>query len=250
MIKTVIMTLMLCLIVGCGGDGPVSPDPPLECPPGQVLDETVKPPICVDVPVEPPVEPPKDGPSCGDLKGSFCSHKGTCPEGYEAIQVTWDCNPCCRKTIGVTPQDYISLQRGESIINDVTVDSRSEIHVGIWGSVRNLQYAATHCADLIGPTFGITSGEMLALADEGQYLYDKFRNHWIKRLRTQNKHYPEYPEFENQSDVRKDYWQPFENRLRNQRAASSELHNIALRDPLRQTCEYDNTQGWCVCKNR
>jgi hypothetical protein len=37
------------------------------------------------------------GPSCGQLGGDYCSQSGRCPAGGESLGVTYDCRPCCNQ---------------------------------------------------------------------------------------------------------------------------------------------------------
>jgi hypothetical protein len=34
-------------------------------------------------------------PSCGEMGGEYCSQSGGCPEGFDSIGPSSDCNPCC-----------------------------------------------------------------------------------------------------------------------------------------------------------
>jgi hypothetical protein len=248
-LKTIIMMLALCMMVACGEDPecPTCPEPPiLECPEGYILDTTTDPWSCVEIDL---------GPSCGDLKGDFCSQQGTCPEGYESLGVTYDCNPCCTEPAPVMdadPKDYITLGKGARLINDVEADSRTDLYHGIWTNYRNPRDAALRCGSLIQPTFGISASQLLDLANDGLDNLTKWNDRpkppWREKLQRENRRAAEHPEFEGYTGVRKEYWQPFEDKLRAQKTEIDRLTAIAQGLPLRQICAYDNLAGWCGCK--
>src|SRR5712691_9438464 len=58
--------------------------------------------------------------SCGELGGDYCSQSGGCPEGYDSLGATYDCNPCCRQqpppdpgpSCGAVGGDYCSQSGG------------------------------------------------------------------------------------------------------------------------------------------
>lgn len=39
---------------------------------------------------------PPPGPSCGEIGGSYCSQSGACPDDFDSLGATYDCNPCCK----------------------------------------------------------------------------------------------------------------------------------------------------------
>ena len=41
-------------------------------------------------------ECPPPGPSCGEIGGSHCSQSGACPDDFDSLGATYDCNPCCK----------------------------------------------------------------------------------------------------------------------------------------------------------
>jgi hypothetical protein len=139
---------------------------------------------------------------------------------------------------------YYTLSVAEDIINDVQVDSRSDVYVGIWVSVRNFNYAATHCPDGIMSAFGMTPREMLDFAAEGNDLLMQWRNHWLPHFQE------EHPDYPGRCRVRKQYWRPFADRLRKHRAEVGRLTALAQASPERELCAFDNVAGWCVCRQR
>ena len=38
-----------------------------------------------------------DEPSCGELGGDHCSQSGSCPDSYDSLGTTYDCDPCCKQ---------------------------------------------------------------------------------------------------------------------------------------------------------
>ena len=54
-------------------------------------------------PPTPTASPTPSGPSCGAMGGDYCSQSGTCPGGYEALGVSYDCSPCCRQLSPTPP---------------------------------------------------------------------------------------------------------------------------------------------------
>jgi hypothetical protein len=237
--------VVLCMFLGCG-ESPVTPDPPPEftCPDGYMVDRTTDPPTCVKVDL---------GPSCGDLKGNHCSQTGACPEGYSALDVTFDCDPCCLEDppeSDADPKDYITLDKAARIINKVQVDSRSDLYISIWAGVRDERDVAKRCPAEAQQVLHMSSADLYAFADEGEKQYNQWHNKWHDRLLTENKRADEFPEFKGISDVRKSAWQPFEDAIRAHRTQTNLHRKLGLEDPLAAHCRghYDSISGWRSCR--
>src|SRR5712691_5728828 len=57
--------------------------------------------------------------SCGAVGGDYCSQSGGCPEGYDSLGATYDCNPCCRQQPPPPPPPTGNLY----VYEDYSIDS-------------------------------------------------------------------------------------------------------------------------------
>ena len=58
------------------------------------------------------------GPSCGELGGDECSQSGSCPEGYDSLGGTYDCNPCCKSEPPPPPRPSCGAMGGDYCSQD------------------------------------------------------------------------------------------------------------------------------------
>lgn len=164
-------------------------------------------------------------------------------------------------TVERKPEDYIALARGERIIHDVEVESRSEIWLDIWHGIRHEEYAATHCYGIVEGVLGRTPEELVAMAYEGRKLIDEWNRHWKENLSTVNRRcenefasfllfeIPMANGFCDRSNVLKENWAPYLERLKAHRLAANQNQARAVADAV-PGCPFDNVMGWCQCREK
>jgi hypothetical protein len=227
MLKKILMVLLVVGFVACN-----CPDYP-ECP------ECPEPTACDSCCPEPPECPVVDTLTCPAV-------------GYtlEKSALKWECVENTVPPTGPQPNEYVVLSNAEDIVNRVEVDSRTDLYLGIWVSVRNLQNCAQGCTDAqISSTLGISQAELFAAAANGERLLDLWNNKYKLNLTTENKRADEDPRFEGKSNLRKLVWEIFTAEVRAHNALITTLNNRAYADPI-AGCSFDNIQGWCRCKNQ
>ncbi len=207
-------------------------------------------------PPPPPPPPPtttttSECPAC-DSCCPGCPECLKCPDGYELIKedLVWRCESTTTTTTTTErrPEDYITLSRGQRIIHDVDVESRSDIYLSIHSGVRDEEYAATYCTSIVEGVLGLSAEELFAMAEEGLDLINQWERKWRRNLSTVNKRCEEDERFCQRSDVLKKNWAPYvEQRLRTHRAAANRNRELAKRDPLAE-CDFDSVAGWCQCR--
>ena len=63
-----------------------------------------------------------------------------------------------------------------------------------------------------------------------------------------NKRCEDNERFCSRTEVRKEYWNPYEEELKKHRAWANLNRELAQADPL-ANCEFDSVKGWCQCRN-
>lgn len=155
------------------------------------------------------------------------------------------------------PEDYITLGRGERIIYDVDVESRSGIWLSIWSGVRDEEYVARYCPDIAEEVLNMSAEELVAMAAHGRVLIRQWENKWRNNLSTINwrcetdERYcpPDNPDLW-RSNVLKKNWDPYLAELRLHRARAGLNRALAQEDPQAAHCSFDSIAGWCLCRNR
>jgi hypothetical protein len=247
-------------IAGCENNTPDCPTcPDLTCPDGyeKVMDPETGNYFC---------ELEDKGPSCGDLKGDYCGQDGVVPEGYTSLGTTWDCDPCAKKDDDVPPPPPDDKQPGDYVdkgtvltkINKVEVDSRSDIYLDIWESVRHPMNVYQYCSDY-ADELGFSASEFKSMADRGSAYLDG-REGWKNRIkpillktnkRCADPAFPD-PKWCDKTEVHKDTWNTFKDNVQFLNTQELWVASLAAQQSAcRQVRAFDNVMGWCCrCKGR
>jgi hypothetical protein len=158
----------------------------------------------------------------------------------------------CEKDVVVTeadPKDYVSLSNADNIINEVEVDSRTDIYLGYWTSMKNIQNCATKCGGpMTEAVLGMTKDELHVLAAKGESLINQWERKFKKNLTTENRRVAEGDtRFEGKSNLKKANWRAFKEGIREHNETIRSLNQLALADTA-ANCNFDNIQGWCGCR--
>lgn len=186
-----------------------------------------------------PCPPCPPCPECPENEVSIC----VCKSGFER-----DASGNCVEITSPQPEDYIALDRAENIIHNVEVESRSEIYLSIWSGVRDEEYAATNCGTAVAGVFNMNSNQLFEMAAAGRDLIDQWENRWKGNLSAVNRRCEENERFCSRTNVRKEYWNPYEDQLKAHRAQANLNRENAQKDPL-AACNFDSVAGWCQCRN-
>jgi len=182
-----------------------------------------------------------------------CPDTLVCPEGYTLAKgdLAWACiedeiEPPPHPPI--EPAAYISTIRAQRIIYNVEVESRSDIYLDIWSSVRDNNVVANNCADICEDVLFMSANELKALGREGEVLINQWTRRWKPNLDSVNADCEIDSRYCGKSNVRKDFWTPYLEQLRERRALTNLNRGLVYKDPL-ANCSFDTIAGWCSCRN-
>jgi hypothetical protein len=129
---------------------------------------------------------------------------------------------------------YLDLNRAKLLKKELEIRQQYMI----WAGVRDPEYAAHHCPQLLDKILHTSPQNLDLYAERGQALYDEAAK-FVTRLDVEHKDYP------GRSMVRKGYWKEFRERYDQHLDRADDLRALAQRDPIRQEKAYDSIKGWC-----